>query len=170
MSMATLVDLSYQIFDVVDWNIPVLELLVSAILGFCSALVVEHIVAKNSEQKMQKSLAKHLLNELETAKESCEKLRKSSAYVCPYSIPIWKGACASGTITCLGEKDYFFELINAFSVIEEANLIEMKCFEASASNMTCTEVLIPVLLESRKKVRENVDAVIGKMKESLNER
>ena len=134
------------------FNFSLLELIISVCLGFLSAMLVEALWKNNNEKEMKKQLLSALCNELKKVKEDLSELHDNEAYLNPFHVPVWRGACESGTILCLSKKSYFNDLLYAYSQIEESNLIETKAFEIFYSNNCKTEVhrqklLSPVRVE-----------------------
>lgn len=142
----------------------ILELFLSSFLGFLSALAVEALWGKYKDFQLCKQIKENLKKELCEVKRVLDGLEKSKVYMKPYSISIWKGACESGSILILDKKEGFIELIKLYSLIEEANLVEMKAFEISnMNNVNNKRIYVDSVLESRKKIEESIDSVISSL-------
>lgn len=153
------------------------ETFFSAFLGFGSAILVEELVNFRNTQSLKKQITYSLLNELEKIKETVNSLKDDETYFQPYSISMWKGACASGSILSLQNIKQFTELLNVFSTIEEANIIEKeslshimrlsekKCSEEEQNSIS--EIISSyknVLEDSRKNVKKSVEIGIKILK------
>ncbi len=147
-----------------EWTIPVWELFISAILGGIIALLTEHIISKSTEGEKRKEVIELLKEELSKVQSAVEVLDSDTVYIRPYSIPLWRGINESGMITCLNNKKYFIALVNTYSVIEEANLLEQQCFNLYSSSDESYEQVHSLVLESRKEVKKFVEALLKRIK------
>lgn len=141
------------------FDISFLELVLSTFLGFGSALLVEAIVDSHKDKALREQLQKDLKSELSSLEESMEQLEPDKVYIQPYAIPIWRGACECGSILCMDKEPYFFKLLEVFSSIEEANLIERKCFELYVSPTPSTNVklILSRLFDNRQHVKTQIE-------------
>lgn len=147
----------YNCFSSLDFSF--LELVLSTFLGFGSALLVEAIVDKHEEKILRKQLLKDLKAELLSLKENIELLESDKVYIQPYTISIWKGVRECGSILCIDEIPCFFQLLEVFSSIEEANLIELKCFELYVGRTPSTDMnlILSTLYENRQYVKKQIE-------------
>lgn len=134
------------------------ELVLSTFLGFGSALLVETIVEKHREKVTRIQLINDLRAELLALNESIELLESKKVYIQPYKIPIWKGANECGSILCMDKVPNFFNILEVFSIIEEANLVELKCFELFVAKTTSTNMslILSTLSDNRQYVKEQI--------------
>lgn len=134
-----------------------IELAISSFLGFAFALLVEAIVAHRSEKKQKKQLTKDLLQELRSLKTESETLDNDKVYIRPYQIPVWEGAIACHALLCLDKENDFISLVEVFSSIEEANMIEMKCFELCINNSNnANSEIFRTLTDNRRHVHKKI--------------
>lgn len=152
---------------------PFLEMFFSAFLGFIFALSVEALVGMAKNSSVKKQIIGELLNELEAVKTTVSILEEQKHYFCPYSVPIWKGACKSGIVLSIRNIENFTKLTDVFASIEEANTIEKEALLNNINFGQSNEALKNACMESRKKVKESVEIGIkiltGKEKYSENE-
>ena len=136
-----------------------IELMLSTFLGFGSALLVEKIINNCNEKAIRKQLINDLKVELESLKSSIELLESDKVYIQPYAIPIWKGARECGSILCMDKETYFLKILEIFSVIEVANLIEMKCFELLVNKSPSTDMvsIFSTLSDNRQYVKNHIE-------------
>ena len=138
-------------------QIHVLQVALSAFLGFGSALLVNYIVQWRLRERQKKRLLCVLKQELDNLQEQADFLEAGKVYIRPYSLPVWTGAVKSGHIHCLGDMSSFTLLLGVFSYIEEANLIEMECFKlANSSAIHRLDTLYAAVRESREGVKKQV--------------
>ena len=136
-----------------------IELILSTFFGFGSALLVEAIIDNHKEKKIRKQLIRDLKEELSSLKESVELLEPDKVYIQPYMIPIWKGARECGSVLCMDKEPYFWKILEVYSSIDEANLVERKCFElyVGQNNLRDKELIISTLANNRKYVKQQID-------------
>ncbi len=136
-----------------------IELMLSTFLGFGSALLVEKIVNSCNEKAIRKQLLNDLKAELVSLKSIIELLEADKVYIQPYAIPIWKGAHECRSILCMDKEPYFLKILEVFSIIEEANLIEMKCFEllVNKSPSTNSALILSTLSDNRQYVKKHIE-------------
>ena len=139
------------------------EIFFSAFLGFGFALLVEAIVSAVNSHQAKQQLLQALLTELKEVKETADCLEKEKYYFEPYKIPIWKGACESGSIISLSKMKNYTELLSVFSQIEESNEIEKDCLFFSglegivnAQPGSTTAAIKEVSIDSRERIKEQV--------------
>lgn len=144
-----------------------LELVLSTFLGFGSALLVEAIVDRHKDKTLREQLLKNLKTELSSLKESIERFEPDKVYIQPYAIPIWRGARECGSILCIDKKSCFLKLLEVFSSIEEANLIELKCFELYVSRTTSTDIdlILSTLSDNRQYIKEQIETGLSLLNE-----
>lgn len=141
-----------------------LELFLTTFLGFLSALAVEALWANHKDNQLKNQIKENLKKELISIKKQIEELQDDRVYMKPYSIPIWKGACESGSILVLDKCDGFFQLIELYSLIEEANLVEMKAFEISnMENVKNTKACIQLAIDGRNRIKSSIDSVVNSL-------
>ena len=152
-------DNNYLLHYLSSLNFSFVELALSTFLGFGSALLVEAIINRYNEASLRKQLLKDLKEELLSLKTKVELLEEDKVYIQPYAIPIWKGTCECGSILCLDKESYFLKILEVFSIIEEANLIEMRCFELFVDKSTCADkaLILSTLTDNRKYVKKQID-------------
>ena len=143
-----------------------IELIITTFLGFGSALLVEAIVDRHKENELKKQLIMDLKQELELLHKEIESLEENKVYIRPYAIPVWTGAKECGELLCMDREEYFSKLLEVFSSIEEANLIEMKCFELCVGHKQSDnmEIIFSTLADNRTHIKEQVDiglSIIG---------
>ncbi len=127
---------------------------ISSFLAFCSALVVEYIVAQTKKRKSIKELKAKLSDELDRIYSISNSLEAGKLYLYPYPTPVFSGACMSGSIMCLSGETYFSDLVQVFSSIQEANNIETKCFELASMNSSFQiNEINEILIESRSGIK-----------------
>lgn len=148
-------------------NVSFIELILSTFLGFASALLVETIIDRCKEKALRKQLIRDLYSELLALKENIKQLNADMVYIQPYSIPIWIGARECGTILCMDKKPYFVKILEVYSSIEEANLIEMKCFELYVSRTPTTDIeqIKSTLADNRIHVKKQIDIGLALLNE-----
>ena len=136
-----------------------LELLLSTFLGFGSALLVQAIIDKYKEKKLREKLINSLKFELSSLSKSVKLLESDKVYIKPYAIPIWLGARDCGSILCIDTQPYFLEMLEVYSSIEEANLIESKCFELYVSRTASTDMnlVLATLTDNRQHVKKQIE-------------
>lgn len=139
-----------------------LELVLSTFFGFISALLVESIFDRYKETKDREQLLKNLKLELTLLKENVETLDPNKVYIKPYSIPIWTGAKECGSLICLDKSKAFYKILEVYSSIEEANKIELKCFEMYINKTPSMGVLIKTtLVDNRRNVKKQIEKVLN---------
>lgn len=136
-----------------------LELVLSTFLGFGSTLLVEAIVDRRKEKAQREQLIQNLLAELRALKQKVDSLEGEKVYIQPYAIPIWRGARECGSILCMDKEPYFLRLLEVFSSIEEANLIELKCFElyVGKKNTADISLILSTLADNRSYLKEQIE-------------
>lgn len=144
-------------------NISFVELLLSTFLGFISALLVETLWHYIQESQARKTLIAELYQELICLRNQINSMNKNMTYVRPYSIPVWRSACASGAISCLYTRREFSAYVDAYSYIEEANCVELEFFLKISDDITSKRetILLQLLNESRNKVKEKIDKALS---------
>lgn len=136
---------------------PFFEMFFSAFLGFVVALLVEALVGAMKNKNSKKQIIGELKNELESVKGAVDILEENKHYFCPYSIPIWKGACKSGIVLSIRSIENFTKLIDVFASIEEANTVEKEALISNINFGKSNEALKNACMESRRKVKESVE-------------
>lgn len=136
-----------------------IELMLSTFLGFGSAILVETIIEKRKKKSYEKQLLKDMKQELLSLKDNLEILNFDKVFIRPYNIPVWRGACDSGALLNLDNKPFFSKLIEVYSCIEEANMIETKCFELYVSRHVTTDInlITATFTDNRKYVRNQIE-------------
>lgn len=145
------------------------ELILSTFLGFGSALLVEAIIEKHKDNSLKKQLLLDLRKELLSLKSNISTMQTDKAYIRPYSIPIWSGAKDCGSLLCMDKSPCYTALLETFSSIEEANLVEMKCFELLITQYSSEnkKMIISILLNSRKHISEQIEIGLRAIKGEL---
>ena len=126
----------------VSSSFSVLEVFLSGFFAFLSALAVEALWEKHKTSDLRKQLKKTLAEELETLKGTLSLMKSDEIYIKPYSIPVWTGASKSGSILCLDKEKSFNDILKFFSLVEEANMIEMKAYEILNINPKANKIAI----------------------------
>lgn len=146
-----------------------IELILTTFLGFGSALLVEAIVDRYKEEKLKKQLLIDLKTELELLHKEMESLEANKVFIRPYAIPVWTGAKECGELLCMDREKYFSKLLEVFSNIEEANLIEMKCFELCVGERQSVnmEMILSTLADNRAHIKEQVDIGLSIVEEGI---
>ena len=146
-----------QFYSSLDFSF--IELMLSTFFGFGSALLAEAIINSFNEKAIRKQLLKDLKAELLSLKCSIESLEPEKVYIQPYAIPIWKGAHECGSILCMDKEPYFLKILEVFSIIEETNLIEMKCFELLVDKSPSTDkaLVLSTLSDNRQHVKDHIE-------------
>lgn len=136
-----------------------IELIVATFLGFGSALLVEAIIDRNRKKGLKKQLLKDLKKELLSIHKVMEAMEANKVFIRPYAIPVWTGAKECGELLCMDSEAYFSKLLEVFSSIEEANLVEMKCFELYVGQKQSVdmEMIYSALADNRVYIREQID-------------
>ena len=136
-----------------------IELMLSTFLGFGSALLVEAIIDKHKAKTLRKQLLRDLHAELSALKVSIDSLEPDMVYCQPYTIPIWNGARECGAFLCINMKPFFYKLLEVFSSVEEANLVEMKCFELYVGRTPSTDmsIIMTTLSDNRKYISKQIE-------------
>lgn len=142
--------------------IQVIISVISGFMGFGSALLVERISANTTSKKYKKELLKRLKNELVGVKCTLEELHPQQNYIDPFSIPIWKGAKASGGLLDLNSDPAFEEMVQIFSEIEDANMVEKECFKLMFSNgdAECKKRVYEVMSQTRVSLKNRINDVL----------
>ena len=150
-------DCFYKIFSSLDFSFA--ELILSTFFGFGSALLVEAIIDNHKEKNIRKQLIRDLKKELSSLKENIKMLEPDKVYIQPYTIPIWKGARECGSILCMDKESYFWKILEVYSSIDEANLVERKCFElyVGKDSLRDKELIISTLSNNREYVKQQID-------------
>lgn len=146
-----------------------IELMLTTFLGFGSALLVEAIVDRHKEKELKKQLLMDLQRELVLVQKEMESLEANKVYIRPYAIPVWTGAKECGELLCMDREAYFSKLLEVFSSIEEANLIEMKCFELCVGQRQSVnmEMIFTALADNRANIKKQVDSGLSIMEEGI---
>lgn len=146
-----------------------IELMLTTFLGFGSALLVEAIVNRHNEKVLKKQLLRDLKRELVLIRKEMESLEVNKVFIRPYAIPVWTGVKECGELRYMDRETYFSKLLGVFSSIEEANLIEMKCFElyVGQKQLINMEMIFSTLADSRAHIKEQVDAGLGIIEEGI---
>lgn len=146
-----------------------IELILTTFLGFGSALLVESIVDRHKEKGLKKQLLIDLKRELELVHNEIESLEVNKVFIRPYAIPVWTGAKECGELLCMDREAYFSKLLEVFSSIEEANLIEMKCFELCVGQKQSVnmEMIFSTLTDNRAHIKEQVDIGLSIIEEAI---
>ena len=145
--------------SIISLDFSFLELVLSTFLGFGSALLVEAIVDRRKEKSQREQLIQNLLTELLALKQKVDSLEPEKVYIQPYSTPIWRGARECGSILCMDKEPYFLKILEVFSSIEEANLIELKCFELYVGQKNTADIglILSTLSDNRKYLKEQLE-------------
>lgn len=146
-----------------------IELILTTFLGFGSALLVEAIINRNKERGLKKQLLIDLKKELELVHKVMESMEANKVFVKPYAIPVWIGAKECGELLCMDRESYFSKLLEVFSSIEEANLVEMKCFELCVGHNQSVnmEMILSTLADNRAYIRKQVDTGLSIIEEGI---
>jgi len=163
--------------DIIDNNMTIvcdcasstfLEMVLSTFFGFGSALLVEAIVSLVRSIAVKKQLLKELIKELDSVVATISTLEYDQVYIKPYAIPVWQGACASGSILCLDKKVFYSKLLQVFASISEANLVEMKCSEIIISNNSSVDkqTIINILKTNREELLVQIKEGLKIIKEN----
>lgn len=146
-----------------------IELILTTFLGFGSALLVEAIVERHKAKGLKKQLLKDLKKELELVHKEMDSLEVNKVFIRPYAIPVWTGAKECGELLCMDREPYFSKLLEVFSSIEEANLIEMKCFELCVGQKQSVnmEMIFSTLADNRTHIKEQVDIGLSIIEEGI---
>ena len=137
---------------------PFFQTFLSAFLGFGSALIVQAITEYLASKAKRKKMISNLLKELETNMKETSSMKADSVYPRPYSIPVWRGICQSGSVMLLDELDEYMQIVSIFESIEEANIIEGMCFSivAPIESRKLPDKMLEVLLNNRNTVQERI--------------
>lgn len=143
----------------------ILEVFLSSFLAFLSALAVEALWEWHKTTSLRKQLKKTLAEELKNLKEALAVIKDDEIYINPYSIPVWTGASKSGSILCLDKDKDFNEILKFFSLVEEANMIEMKAYEILNINPSANKTaILQNVIESRAQLKNEIDTIISVLK------
>lgn len=150
---------------------PFIELFLSSFLGLGTALLVEAIWDRHKDKEIKNQLTKNFEVELTHVIDIANGLSSEKVYISPFSIPIWHGATTCGSILSLDSESIFFELLDVFSSIDEANQIETRCFELMVGNgnLQMRNTVFAVLKENRKNVIERATRGISLIQRGRNE-
>ena len=139
----------------------IIEVFLSSFLAFLSALAVEALWEMHKTSGLRKQLKKALVTELKTLKDTLSSMKSDEIYIKPYSIPVWNGTSKSGSILCLDKDKNFNDILKFFSLVEEANMIEMEAYEIlninSAANKTA---ILQNVIECRAHIQKEIDNII----------
>ena len=107
--------------------------IMSAFLGFGSALLVENLVDRNNQKKSIRNIAIELIdirNQLRIYKDD-----KGLPPIFAYSvnIPIWEAVKGTGYLFEFRKKDYYLPLIHVYACIEKMIKLEDWLFENYSS-------------------------------------
>lgn len=146
-----------------------IELILTTFLGFGSALLVEAIIDMHKKKGLKKQLLVDLRKELVLVHNAMESMEGNKVFIRPYAIPVWTGAKECGGLLCMDGEPYFFQLLEVFSSIEEANLVEMKCFElcVGQKHSVNMEMIFSTLDDSRSYIKERIDAGLSIVEEGI---
>lgn len=149
---------------------PFIELFLSSFLGVGTALLVEAIWDRHKNQELKQQLTKNFEVELTHVIEIANGLTNEKVYMAPFSIPVWHGATSCGSILSLDNEDAFFELLDIFSSIDEANQIETRCFELLVGNssLQTRKAVLDVLKDNRQHVIEQATRGISLIQRGRN--
>lgn len=149
---------------------PFMELFLSSFLGVGTALLVEAIWDRYKDKELKEQLTKNFEAELTHVIEIANGLANEKVYMSPFSIPVWRGATSCGSILSLDNENAFFELLDVFSSIDEANQIETRCFEllVGNSNSQMRETVLDVLKDNRQHVIEQATRGISLIQRGRN--
>lgn len=149
--------MNFNCFPLFDFSF--LELILSTFFGFASALLVEAIIGKHKEKAIRKQLLNDLYSELTALKDSVQLLDAEKVYIQPYSISIWIGARECGTLLCMDKQPYFPKILEIYSSIEEANLIELKCFELCIGKSLSNDMeqIKETLADNRQHIKKQIE-------------
>ena len=143
-----------------------LEMFISVLLGFVSALFVEFIIKSKLDKEKKKELIRNLKKELNSVKNSLESLKEEQVYIRPYMTPIWISAKSSGSILLLEKEPYYIDIIETYLTIEEGNLIEEKNFDYIVANDKIATNLHDAKKTSRERVEKKIKNALEKLKEA----
>ena len=146
------------------------EVVLSSFLGFGSALLVEAIVDSYRNSSTKKQLLVNLKQELSTLQSNISSMEENKVYIRPYSIPIWSGARECGSLICMDKSKCFPKLLEVFSSIEEANLVEMKCFEVYVGQHPSKEdmdLIVAAVSDSRRLIKKQIENGLTVIEEEL---
>lgn len=142
----------------------IVEVFVSSFLAFLSALAVEALWEIHETSGLRKQLKKALVAELKALKDTLSSMKDDEIYIMPYSIPVWSGASKGGTILCLDKDKNFNDVLKIFSLIEEANIVEMEAYEILNINPGANRTaILQNVIECRLQIRNEIDNVINSL-------
>ena len=143
----------------------IFEVFLSSFLAFLSALAVEALWERHKTLSLRKQLKKTLAEELKNLKETLTVIKDDEIYIKPYSTPVWTGASKSGSILCLDKDKDFNEILKFFSLVEEANMIEMKAYEILNINPSANKIaILRNVIECRAQLKNEIDSIISVLK------
>lgn len=152
-------------YKVATSSFSILEIFVSNFFAFLSALTVEALWERHKTTSLRNQLKKTLAEELKNLKESLGFINDDEIYIKPYSIPVWTGASKSGLILCLDKDKGFNEILKFFSLVEEANMIEMKAYEILNINPSANKTAIMQnVIDCRGQLKKEIDTIISVLK------
>ena len=140
----------------------IFEVFLSSFLAFLSALAVEALWERHKTLSLRKQLKKTLAEELKNLKETLTVIKDDEIYIKPYSTPVWTGASKSGSILCFDKDKDFNEILKFFSLVEEANMIEMKAYEILNINPSANKIaILRNVIECRAQLKNEIDSIIS---------
>ena len=149
----------------IDVITPLVEILLSCLLGFVLAYLVEILWDKKKSTKQAIQLKKALSEELTDIKGILSGISDEKLFISPYSIPIWTGANKSGLILCVDNIEEFNKIVGFYALLEEANLVETTAFEVLNINPQANKKAIyDNVLACRNELRNKIDDVLDTIK------
>lgn len=146
-------------------QLSILEVFLSGFLAFLSALAVEALWERHKTSYLRKQLKKTLENEVLNLKETLNVMKDDEIYIKPYSVPVWIGASKSGSILCLNKEKNFNEILKFFSLVEEANMIEMKAYEILNINPSANKsAILRNVIECRVQLKKEINNILNFLK------
>lgn len=95
--------------------------ILSAFLGFISALEVEQLTKKLEDKNNRSSMLSNLHVELESIRTVAKTLSADSLFTKPYATPIWLGITSSNQLAILNKSPIYSKLIETYSQIDLSN-------------------------------------------------
>lgn len=151
--------------EFVTFSFSIVEVFISSFFAFLSALAVEALWERHKNSSLRKQLKNTLYEELKNLKEVLAFIKDDEIYIKPYSTPVWTGASKSGSILCLDKDKDFNEILKFFSLVEEANMIEMKAYEILNINPSTNKTaILQNVIECRVQLKNEIENIISILK------
>lgn len=99
----------------------VMEVAVSACLGFLSALLVEYLINRHEEKGLYKSILEGIKTELDTIKERLLTLELDVFYINPLDMSYWESIIHSDSMNSILKHPLYKEIVNIYQCINNVN-------------------------------------------------